>query len=163
MHSRTVEFPEHCPNAVLSTLKFFYDGTYTIEKLPGKEQNLLHLLMAPLNVYALANYIMVPYLKTLATVRMRDEFLAVKGALVFCSTRDALWRQARVPGYIDAVYNITNNEPGHAELRKVAVEVCRDCLVMSMGLNWKVLKNVLKNHPDFAEAVFGSMVEFTTK
>lgn len=59
---RIVTFPERSVNAVASLLKFCYEGGYKVDLVPGF-RTAERLVIGPLRLYALVDYVMVPELK----------------------------------------------------------------------------------------------------
>lgn len=133
---RTISFPDHDPEAVKSMMNFLYTAKYTVSRKIGASFKMSEWLWEPLEVYKLADYVMVPALKQLTMIPMMRWFENFDKTSDQAK-RELVW-QSHLTKFAKAVYQCTNSDPGHQPLRKMVVELCANAFkraVIGVRLN----------------------------
>lgn len=149
-------FPEHPPRAVKSFLNFVYTGEYRFRREevdPDHTRPVDYLLYRPLEVYMLADFLIIPELQKMATKFIETFFscIAMPGY-----GRRLFWERD-MPAFIAKVYRSTNSGPVHAELRRIVVDGCRKCL--RTGCSTKSMYGLSKVYPEFGDELLESMAK----
>lgn len=136
-------------------MKYFYHSHYNVDPddhIARTAYDINIFIREPFQVYKLADYLMVPELKSLIVGQMSMWFPAMwtieEGA------RRNLWEKS-MPRVVRSMYGATNSEPRHQDLRKMLVKGLREFL--KAGCDWKVLETVMREDADFSVDMFECM------
>lgn len=148
--TKTVHFPEHSPESIKAFVEFCYTSEYSCAG-PCRPH---------LEVYFLADYLIVPELKELAVEKLRGHVDLPAGDQDQ-ATFKAFWEK-ELRGVVELVYANTTSAETHRDIRAYVLDVVLHGLLV-LEYPWEQLSEPMKSYNEFTAAAFTRYMDAVRK